>query len=588
MSDLSGEPAAPGQITPPLPRGFFHSSLHFLFVHAMARPLLVDEESHVNRSTNNRSVSHECQSKCSNGTTGSPRSSQYLARRSQVLWTVVFASVALFIKRLQQDSPALINPPYCAWRFVGNHDAWNVAFPDMRSLYHVMQIQMSKGDEFKLVAESFPYARYCSYQTYDLRTLMSHQSLRDVDIVPDANGPNCYANLTAAQEGLRQGGYTLYMTARGDQNYTNELRALPDSIESGQFDLFFRIYVEEALQGPPQAPWGHLPPYGKDLAFEWGWAPPPRLYAKRAHLKDGEWREVPFCQYRRRKGFKLLAYLSEIWPAPPPPFAGHPAVAPNKANNVFLPKYTDRQGKFASKDANYVASVAEPRHVRNGSEAMLWARVTGTLPRVPGSLYTPPYVANATDYDVRYVSLSAVHRTIPFRNHATVADTQITEHYQKRLPPGGEWDRKFTIWVVPPQVESAYPRQVMDENPVIMKWGASLFGGGIVEYTGLLYRQVMARSQVVGLEQGALSASGVVNIVPEACQSGQVGPHGEGADAAMKAGDPLEMEQFCCSTEAPMECFLPEYVRYRMGPYYPQVEYFTGGPEDAALTRLEH
>lgn len=41
-----------------------------------------------------------------------------------------------------QAGPSLINPPYCAWRFVGNHDAWNVAFPDMRSMYHVMQMNM--------------------------------------------------------------------------------------------------------------------------------------------------------------------------------------------------------------------------------------------------------------------------------------------------------------------------------------------------------------------------------------------------------------------------------------------------------------
>lgn len=42
----------------------------------------------------------------------------------------------------QKTDPSLINPPYCAWRFVGNHDAWNVAFPDMRSMYHVMQMNM--------------------------------------------------------------------------------------------------------------------------------------------------------------------------------------------------------------------------------------------------------------------------------------------------------------------------------------------------------------------------------------------------------------------------------------------------------------
>lgn len=99
----------------------------------------------------------------------------------------------------------MINPPYCAWRFVGNHDAWNVAFPDMRSMYHVMQMNMGKegghacllgcpfvcacdsmrlkalgacitqlstdpGDEFKIVAESFPYARYMSYQVRNKST----------------------------------------------------------------------------------------------------------------------------------------------------------------------------------------------------------------------------------------------------------------------------------------------------------------------------------------------------------------------------------------------------------------------------------
>ena len=40
------------------------------------------------------------------------------------------------------------------------------------------------------------------------------------------------------------GGYTIYVTAHGDHNLTNELRALSDGVNVGQFDLFFRIYVE--------------------------------------------------------------------------------------------------------------------------------------------------------------------------------------------------------------------------------------------------------------------------------------------------------------------------------------------------------
>ena len=595
------------------------------FITMMARPLIVNDEFNggprsSNGSSSSRSSSNQRSSNSSSGSS-SPDSPRSLARRSQLLWMVALAGVAWLVKRSQQETrPALLNPPYCAWRFVGNHDAWNVAFPDMRSLYHVMQMQMNEGDEFKLVAESFPYARYASYQTYDLNTLMSHQSLRDVDIIPDSKGPNCYANLTAAQLGEKQGGYTIYITGHGEQNYTNELRALPNGVSSGQFDIFFRIYVEEALQGPHQAPWGHLPPYGKELAFEWGWAPPPRVYIKRAHLHDGKtWEELPFCQYRRRKGFKLLAYLSEIWPAPPPPFAGHPSVAPNRANNFFLPKYADREGKFASKDANYVGSVCEPRNTniltQNESSTappFLWARVEGRLPRVPGSLYTPPYVANASDYDVRYVSLSAVHRTIPFRNHATVADTQIINHYRRRLAlkEGEEWDGKYVIWVVPPETEigidTPYPKEVREEGGVIMKWGASLFGGRTVEYPGLLYRQVMAQSQVLGLEGGGRReegreeghvlrpSAGVVDIVPEKCEMGQVGPRREGEEGreeeevVMRGGEYRGMEKFCCSKEAAVECFMPGYVQHRMGRFYPQVTYYKGRPEDEFLRKIEH
>lgn len=40
------------------------------------------------------------------------------------------------------------------------------------------------------------------------------------------------------------GGYTVYITPHGDKNYTNELRALPDKWKAGNFDLFFRIYME--------------------------------------------------------------------------------------------------------------------------------------------------------------------------------------------------------------------------------------------------------------------------------------------------------------------------------------------------------
>ena len=51
-------------------------------------------------------------------------------------------------------------PPYCAWRFVSNFAAWNVAFPDSTSIYHVSLMRLDVGDEIRIQANSLPYARY--------------------------------------------------------------------------------------------------------------------------------------------------------------------------------------------------------------------------------------------------------------------------------------------------------------------------------------------------------------------------------------------------------------------------------------------
>lgn len=56
------------------------------------------------------------------------------------------------------------------------------------------------------------------------------------------------------------GSYTIHITAHGDRNYINELRALPDGIDSGYFVFFFRIYEpgkeeEEGLTQPTLSKW---------------------------------------------------------------------------------------------------------------------------------------------------------------------------------------------------------------------------------------------------------------------------------------------------------------------------------------------
>lgn len=75
----------------------------------------------------------------------------------------------------------------------------------------------------------------------------------------------------------------------------------------------------------------------------------------------------------------------------------------------------------------------------------LWARMSLTLPRLPTSLYEPPYIANTSDWDVRYVSLSSFSRAIPFRTTDTRSDRAIRRHYANV----SNWDGRVALWVGP-------------------------------------------------------------------------------------------------------------------------------------------
>ena len=90
-------------------------------------------------------------------------------------------------------------------------------------------MHIGPGDELRISSDSLPYARYFrwvalshitssqhsqinrslqtykySFQTYGIPDFLAKASARDVDIVPEG-GPNCYANLTAAANGEKQG-----------------------------------------------------------------------------------------------------------------------------------------------------------------------------------------------------------------------------------------------------------------------------------------------------------------------------------------------------------------------------------------------
>jgi hypothetical protein len=149
---------------------------------------------------------------------------------------------------------------------------------------------------------------------------------------------------------------------------------------------------------PPQAPWGHLPRSHPLQPSRWGYAPPPAIWVKRRTWDD--WKELPFCNMRMMKGLRVrvrprprhldawvikwrlhcfkvtrcLTSIARVWwrtelrcldemigqvmdyvaEMLPPLKNGDGLMKENGKNNFWLPKYAERKGYMASKDAMYV------------------------------------------------------------------------------------------------------------------------------------------------------------------------------------------------------------------------------------------
>ena len=591
-----------------------------------------------------------------------------------------------------------------------------MAFPDSRSYYHVSILYLNPGDEIKISAPALPYARYFSFQAYSIFDFVSSASLRDVDIIPE-RGPNVYTNVTAAQRREKQGAYEIYITPHGGQGHRNELRAFPKGKQRGFMVLFFRIY-QDRLDQPPLpgieedlacfAPGGE---YAGETPQEWGWACPPIIAVKRAvavgegggaAAAGGEFKDLHMCRYRRKHG---ISWNDVAAPEP----TRYKNRAPNKPFNFFMPPPIHLSGKFANKDAKYLISLAEgpktsvspggggrrkrkDKKERNGllalgmgrrrrsgdqqgreqeeeeeeeEEPELWARVTGKLPRTANSLYEPPFIANVTDYEVRYVSLSSVSRSPPYRAYQTIHDLDIIQHYVAKEGPEWEKDRPFTLWFGPPDLtetelppiieqergkkeeerlewflrdlcvcremyvcyvipsictHSLNPTNIHIHTALFMPWGKS-FKGEHIPFPGVLYRQILSRSQVMsamrhhgdlgprqhtphthhkhhhhhhgshgnhshGSTHHHASASATATAYcPVEAQKGLLGNHHSGiADIIPSAclrekreegSSPSSTDQhICCGIEAPDHCYDPQFISSRMKGFYPLIEYF--------------
>ena len=488
--------------------------------------------------------------------------------------------------------------------------------------------------------------------------------MRDVDILPlppshPHAGPNCYTNLSAAMAGTKQGGYEVVITAHGNQGYPNELRALADDRDSGFFIVFFRIYQDRA-DSPPSLPpssssafqddlnkcFGPHGLYPEETPQEWGWACPPTVAVRRVfqHGVAARFEPLPMCGYRRKHG---ITY-NDITP---PVIHCAPNREPNRPYNFFLPSPFYLKQKFANKDAKYLFSCAEKAGVpegtngvggwvrrkekqeeeggekEEGEEPELWARVTGKLPRTANGLYLAPFIANFSDYDVRYVSLSSVGRSLPYRGYQTLHDADIIEHYLREVGP--EWlegDRSFTLWFGPPHVvmeegdsssssSSLLPAVVAKEKALFLPWGKS-FRGEHIPFPGVLYRQILSRGQVLrtrkeGARTGGRNnsssekngeeeqscplhaaattaaptvsewgraAAAVAAGSPTAALAEIIPPTCEKRDERAKEGEGKEVvskhKHMCCGPSAPEWCHDPGFIASKMKGFYPLVEYF--------------
>lgn len=120
----------------------------------------------------------------------------------------------------------------------------------------------------------------------------------------------------------------------------------------------------------------------------------------------------------------------------------------------YLPAYL-----LSTEEAN---PIPFPHHTHTGSaadvsaigaadeEGDLWARITAKLPRTPRSLYSAPFIANTSAYDVRYVSFTSASRAFPLRAYSTLTDKLIRQHYQNKFRnnPDG-WDGRYIVWIGP-------------------------------------------------------------------------------------------------------------------------------------------
>lgn len=376
----------------------------------------------------------------------------------------------------------------CAWQAsVGLN--FNIAFPDGYAVYHVLLVPKLQGpmDVIRIEGD-FPFVRYFSFQSYDPKSMDPVASVRDYEIKP-FEGVNPFA--TPGTSIKEKGKYQVHVTLNGDQGYPNELPTISKGSNATGAFVLLRVYAYDK-QSPNKT----------DI---WGAVAPPvvkyKLYHPSSSTSGGLWYTVDQCTSNNTK--IASTFVSTIATGYARTMAtenkagANPCPTWNSRDQFRLFTRTGARAPFFNKDANYLLSCGSEVD-GGGVKGNLVAVITGTLPPSPGGLWTPPFVADVTHSNARYLSLSAYDLNIPGPVLQTFFDSDIVNFYTQYYGSEFMWNlrtsRQYKI-VAAADITSAKRCGHLTEDAMFLStWGKT----SRVSYPGLVLREILSQSSRIG------------------------------------------------------------------------------------------
>ncbi|EWM22223.1 hypothetical protein Naga_100312g6 [Nannochloropsis gaditana] len=367
----------------------------------------------------------------------------------------------------------------CAWQAsVGLN--FNIAFPDGYAVYHVLFVPKLQGpmDVIRIEGD-YPFVRYFSYQSYDPKSLDPVASVRDYEI-KSVRGVNPFA--TPGTTLGDKGKYQVHVTLNGDQGYPNELPTIASGSNATGAFVLLRVYAYDK-----QSP---------DKTDIWGAVAPPVVKYKLFNPSSGQgglWYTLDQCTPNNTK--IASQFISTI-------ATGYSRVlaTENKAGANPCPTWNSRDQFLDG----------------GGVQGNLVAVITGTLPPSPGGLWTPPFVADFTKSNARYLSLSTYDLNIPGPVLQTLFDSDIVDFYSQYYGSEYLWNlrnsRQYKIVAAADLASAKRCGHLTRDAMFLSTWGQT----ARVSYPALVLREILSQSSRIG--DTANNTQSIHNI-KQACES---------------------------------------------------------------------